>query len=211
MSLQDELFSGLRPISKGEYYTLVKKVYVDELNWKPEKTINPSNIRIEDGQLLDDFAEEAEYFGFCFNDKPVFGFRMIYGSSEIKRYVGCEQIEPILESSFELNRLVVDKSIRKIGIIKLIGKVAFEFCKSRNVKYCVIASGNENLISKMKKMPSVKVFDKVVNYPEGACSAYAFPINSMLFRLSQSDFFVFGIRKSNVLKYIYRNLADGKL
>ena len=64
---------NLTSISKRDFYSLLKEVYIDEINWKIANK-NPSNLRIEDGQLVDDFSEDAYHFGFCIDGKPVFWF-----------------------------------------------------------------------------------------------------------------------------------------
>ncbi|MGB0839754.1 MAG: hypothetical protein ACPGXL_06415 [Chitinophagales bacterium] len=202
---------NLRPILKEEYYSLLKKVYIDEMNWQPEKTPNASNIKVENGLLIDDFCDEATYFGFCLNDEPVFGFRLIEGSPELQRYIKPGTLDTVLDNSIEINRLVIDKKVRKSGFIRLIGRVAYDFCKKKKAKYCITTSGNHNLNVKFKKTPMVSIFERAIHYPEGVCNAYAFPINNYLFRLTQSDPFVFGFKRRKILYQVYESLIAGKL
>lgn len=196
---------NIQKISKQEYYALLKRIYVDEMNWLPEND-NVSNVRIEDGLLIDDFYDKADYFGFSLDNEPVFGFRIIKKSEEIKRYTTNENLLNILNDSAEINRLVIDKKVRKMGLVKLVGRIAFDYCKQHKIPLCITASDNKNLNKKYKKVPRVKIYENAIHYPEGSCNAYAFPVKNLIFQLSQSDFAIFRGKNKQILRKVYAEI-----
>lgn len=193
---------NLTKITKEEYYNLLKKVYVDEMKWDFSSS-NISNLYIEKGMLLDDFSDDALFYGFCWDEEPVFGFRLVPKSAEIERFSSNKDFNSYLNSSLEINRLVIDQKVRKKGLVKLVAKIAFEYCKAHNIRYCTTASDNKNLNKKYKKVPGVKVYEQSIQYPEGPCNAYLFDTHHWLFRLSQTDMAVFRGKKKKVMREVY--------
>ncbi|WP_396596148.1 hypothetical protein [Dokdonia sp. R86516] len=167
---------NVSPIKKHEFYILLKDVYIDEINWEITKS-NPSNLRIENGQLIDDFYDDASYFGFCLDGKPVFGFRLIMNSKEIIRYSTNHNLLAIQKESVEVNRLVIHPDLRRMGsdLVKLTSRLSEDFIHKMNMPYCVTATDHKALKKRYQTYPNVKVLEKAIQYPEGSSDAYIFP------------------------------------
>lgn len=189
-------------ISKKEFYSLLKEVYIEEMKWKIGKS-NSSNIRVENGQLVDDFYDDAYYFGFCLDGKPVFGFRLIENSKEIIRYSNNTDLLAIAEQSMEISRLVTHKDIRSmgIGLLKLTAKISLDFSRKKKKSFCITATEHKKLNKIYRSVPQVKVLENAINYPEGVCDGFIFPTNNAIVKWS-----VFEGRNKEKLTSIYNEI-----
>lgn len=193
---------------RTEYHKLLKKVYIDEMNWNISK--NPSEFIVENDMLFDHAKDNEVVKTLVLNDEVVMGFRILEGCRDFQKYA-CPKIpKKYIKNGIEANRLVLEKKFRGLQLSQIMGQISFDYARNNNYRYVILNSPVKGLSKRFKNYPGLKLFEKACHYPEGSLDVFIFDTHNVFLRLFYCKYIYYPIIGSKILMKLTKNFLTAK-
>jgi hypothetical protein len=171
---------------RKQYYQLLKKVYVDEMNW--DYSNNPSKFKIEESMLVDHAKEKEVIQTLVMGEKVVMGFRITERCLDIRLHCGDSIPYKYLDNGIEAHRVIFKKEWRGLQLSQMIGKLSFDYARKHNFRYIVMVTPVKGWIKRFKSFPGLSIFPSACKYPDETLDVFIFDANNFFLRLLYSKY-----------------------